>query len=135
MPVQTSGHFTYDDWQEQSLTAQDASPRLSRASVANTFTGGIEAAGTACAYTNVYLTPETGSFTGLEVFTGTLDGRRGSFVAEERGVFGADGTVHCTFEVVAGSGTGELAGLRGTGSFTHRQGGTTVPYTFTYELD
>ncbi|RSS76647.1 DUF3224 domain-containing protein [Streptomyces sp. WAC06614] len=135
MPVQISGHFTFDDWQEHPLTPEDASPRLTRAEVTNTFTGGIEATATACAYTNLYLTADTGSFTGLEVFTGTVDGRRGGFAAEERGVFTAEGQVHCTFEVVPGSGTGELTGLRGSGSFTHTHGAATVPYTFTYDLD
>ncbi|MBW5484389.1 DUF3224 domain-containing protein [Streptomyces bambusae] len=135
MSVRTTGHFTFTDWQENDLTAEGASPRLSRASVTNAFTGGIEAAATTCAYTNVYLTPVTGSFAGMEFLNGSVDGRKGGFVVEERGTFEEDGTVHCTFEVVPGSGTGELAGLRGTGSFTYRHGIASVPYAFTYELD
>ncbi|MCZ9336258.1 DUF3224 domain-containing protein, partial [Streptomyces sp. TRM76130] len=34
----------------------------------------------------------------------------------------------------AGSGTGELTGLRGTGEFTARHGEAAVAYAFTYEL-
>ncbi|MFJ3922006.1 DUF3224 domain-containing protein [Streptomyces sp. NPDC090022] len=135
MSTRTSGHFTFADWEESALTPEGAHPRLTRASVVNTFTGGIEAAATACAYTTAYLTADAGHFTGAEVFTGSLDGRKGSFVAEERGSFGPDAPLTCTFEVVPGSGTGELAGLRGTGTFTYRHGETPVAYTFDYELD
>ncbi|WP_435603301.1 DUF3224 domain-containing protein [Streptomyces sp. bgisy130] len=34
-----------------------------------------------------------------------------------------------------GSGTGELTGLRGTGSFTTGPGASSFPYTFRYDLD
>ncbi|MGY5126626.1 DUF3224 domain-containing protein [Streptomyces nigrescens] len=38
------------------------------------------------------------------------------------------------FEVVPGSGTGELAGLRGTGSFTTVPGASSFPCTFRHDL-
>ncbi|MFJ6718613.1 MULTISPECIES: DUF3224 domain-containing protein [unclassified Streptomyces] len=136
MPTRTAtGHFTAADWEERPAGPADTLPRLAQASVANTFSGGIEAAGTRCAYTIVYSTANTGSYTGLELFTGTLDGRTGTFALEERGTFEQDGTTHCSFEVVPGSGTGELTGLRGTGGFLARHGEPSVPYTFTYDLD
>ncbi|MER7397230.1 DUF3224 domain-containing protein [Streptomyces sp. NPDC000151] len=135
MPAQTTGHFTFADWQERTVGPAEAHPKLAHASVTNTFTGGIEAARTTCEYTIVYATEKTGTFTGMEVLTGSLDGRAGTFVVEERGSFEPDGTVHCTFEVVPGTGTGELAGLRGTGSFTAVHGAPSVPYTFEYALD
>ncbi|MFI9029442.1 DUF3224 domain-containing protein [Streptomyces sp. NPDC053560] len=135
MPVQTSGHFTYADWTERTVGPGEAHPKLAHASVVNSFTGGIEAAGTTCEYTIVYGTEKTGTFTGMELLTGSLDGRAGTFVVAESGFFGADGTVHCTFEVVPDTGTGELAGLRGAGTFTAVRGESAVPYTFDYELD
>ncbi|POX40630.1 DUF3224 domain-containing protein [Streptomyces sp. Ru73] len=135
MPVQTSGHFTYADWEERTVSPGEAHPKLAHASVTNSFSGGISAAGTTCEYTIVYGTEKTGTFTGMEVLTGSLDGREGTFVVEERGSFDADGTVHCTFEVVPGTATGELAGLRGTGGFTAVHGARSVPYTFAYVLD
>ncbi|MEU0198470.1 MULTISPECIES: DUF3224 domain-containing protein [unclassified Streptomyces] len=131
----TTGHFTFADWQERALgPGEDTHPRLAHASVRNTFSGGIEAAGTICEYTIVYTTPKTGSFAGMELLTGRLDGREGSFAVEERGWFGEDGTVHCAFEVVEGSGGGELSGLKGKGGFTARQGEAAVAYRFEYEL-
>ncbi|MGW0612671.1 DUF3224 domain-containing protein [Streptomyces sp. NPDC002788] len=132
----TTGHFTFADWQERVIgPGEDANPRLAHASVRNAFTGGIEAAGTLCEYSIVYVTQKTGSFAGMELITGRLDGREGSFAVEERGWFDEDGTVHCTFEVTKGSGSGELVGLRGKGAFTARHGETTVAYRFEYEVE
>lgn len=69
----------------------------------------------------------------MELLSGSVDGRKGTFVLEERGSFDAAGTV-CRFEVVPGSGTGDLAGLTGSGGFTFRYGDTSVEYTFTYGI-
>ncbi|MFF7233616.1 DUF3224 domain-containing protein [Streptomyces sioyaensis] len=132
--TQTTGHFTFADWTEHPVGPGGAGPKLAHASVANTFSGGIEATGTTCEYTLVYVTEKTGTFTGMELLTGRLDGREGTFVVEERGSFEADGTVRCAFEVVPGTGTGELTGLRGTGSFTTTAGEPSVPYAFGYDL-
>ncbi len=135
MPTHITGHVAYANWEERTVGSDEASPKLAHASVVNTFTGGIEADRTTCEYTIVYVTEKTGTFTGMEVLAGRLDGREGGFVVEERGSFEADGTVHCTFEVVPGTGSGELTGLRGTGSFIYRPGESPFPYTFTYDLD
>ncbi|MGC3001110.1 DUF3224 domain-containing protein [Streptomyces sp. G35A] len=136
MPTtRTTGHFTFADWKENPVTAEDRHPRLAHATVTNAFTGGIEAEATTCDYAIAYLTGTTGTFAGMELVGGRVDGRAGTFVLEERGRFEADGTVHCSFEVVEGSGTGELTGLRGTGGFTYRHGETKVPYTFEYGLE
>ncbi|MGP4001694.1 DUF3224 domain-containing protein [Streptomyces sp. 8N706] len=134
MPTQTTGRFTFTNWEERAVGPTEASPKLAHASVTNTFSGGIEAADTTCEYTIVYVTEKTGTFTGMEALVGRLDGRKGGFVVEERGSFDDDGTVHCTFEVVSGSGTGDLTGLRGTGSFTTKPGEQSFPYTFDYDL-
>ncbi|MFD9084266.1 DUF3224 domain-containing protein [Streptomyces erythrochromogenes] len=132
-PVETRGRFTFADWEESPVGALDAAPRLARARVANTFTGGVEAAGTSCDYTIAYTGESTGSYSGMELLSGSVDGRKGSFVLEERGTFDAGGTV-CRFEVVPGSGTGDLVGLTGSGGFTYRHGDTSVEYAFSYAL-
>ncbi|MEU2979587.1 DUF3224 domain-containing protein [Streptomyces hirsutus] len=136
MPTtRTNGHFTFADWKEVPVGPEDTHPRLAHATVTNSFAGGIEAESTTCDYAISYLTGTTGSFAGMELVRGRVDGREGTFVVEEHGRFAPDGTVHCSFEVVEGSGTGELAGLRGTGEFTYRHGETKVPYTFAYGLE
>lgn len=132
-PVETGGRFTFADWQEQPVGPAEATPRLAHAEVANSFTGGVEANRTTCAYTIAYTGENVGTYTGMELLSGSVDGRKGTFVLEERGSFDPAGTV-CRFEVVPGSGTGDLAGLTGSGGFTFRHGDSSVEYTFTYDI-
>ncbi|MFI5865129.1 DUF3224 domain-containing protein [Streptomyces sp. NPDC051546] len=127
----TANGFTFKDWEEHPVTPEGVFPRLARATVTNAFTGALTAPATTCAYTVAYTGETTGSFTGMELVTGTVDGREGSFVLEERGTFGATGT-RCRFTVVPGSGTGGLTGLGGSGSFAHHYGDTSVEYAFDY---
>lgn len=131
--MQTTGHFTAARWDESTIGA-DEHPKLAHASITNTFTGGIEATEAACEYALVYSGDLTGAFTGMQLIRGTLDGRTGAFALQERGHFGADGKIRSTFEVVPGSGTGDLTGLSGTGDYTAEHGARAVPFTFNYEL-
>ncbi|ASU82285.1 DUF3224 domain-containing protein [Nocardiopsis gilva YIM 90087] len=130
----TSGEFTFANWEENTVGRAADGPKLALASVVNTFSGGIEAAETTCGYTITYATENTGAFTGFELLQGTVDGRKGTFILEERGSFDADGSVHCTFDVVHGSATDELTGLTGRGHFTVHQGTPSTRYTFAYDL-
>ncbi|TGA95171.1 DUF3224 domain-containing protein [Streptomyces sp. MZ04] len=126
--------FTFTQWDEKPVAGADGGARIAHAAVTNDFTGVIKATGTSCQYTLVYTDETTGAFVGHEFIDGSVDGRSGSFVLEQRGSFGADGTISCTLTVHPGSGSGELAGLTGTGSFTTRHGASAVPYTFTYDI-
>ncbi|TDU79822.1 DUF3224 domain-containing protein [Streptomyces sp. KS 21] len=131
--ARTTGRFTFADWEEQPIGSAESTPRLARSTVVNSFAGGIEAGATSAGYTFTYIEEGAGSYTGMELLSGTVDGRKGTFVMEQRGTFDAAGT-RCTFEVVPGSATGELAGLSGSGSFTYRKGDMSVPYEFTYTV-
>ncbi|MFB6518929.1 DUF3224 domain-containing protein [Streptomyces sp. NPDC056401] len=130
-PTPTPNGFTFKDWEEHPVGPEGVFPRLARATVTNAFTGALTAPATTCAYTVAYTGDCAGTFTGMELVTGTVDGREGAFVLEERGTFDATGT-HCRFTVVPGSGTGGLTGLDGSGSFAHRYGDTSVEYAFDY---
>ncbi|MFE2673142.1 DUF3224 domain-containing protein [Streptomyces hygroscopicus] len=134
MTTHTTGHFTYADWKETAAGAAEGGAKLAHAVVTNTFSGGIEAPRTCCQYAITYVTEKTGVCCGYELLTGTLDGRAGSFVVVQHGSWGEDATVHCSFEVVPGSGTGELAGLTGSGTFSAVRGETEIPYSFDYQL-
>ena len=72
-----------------------------------------------------------GSFVGLERVVGRVGGRSGSFVLESRGVW-RDATARAEQLVGPGSGSGELRGLRGEGSYeaTHTAHPTTLDYWF-----
>ncbi|WP_262700327.1 MULTISPECIES: DUF3224 domain-containing protein [Streptomyces] len=137
MTTHTTGHFSYADWQESVLDETEGAEggaKLARAVVTNAFSGGIEAPRTSCQYAITYLSDKTGVCCGYELLTGTLDGRAGSFVVVQHGSWGEDATVRCTFEVVPGSGTGELTGLTGSGTFSAVQGESEIPYSFDYTL-
>jgi uncharacterized protein DUF3224 len=134
MTAQTSGSFVVASWAESIVGDSERYPKLAHASITNTFSGGIEATEVACQYTLVYSTELTGAFTGMQLLTGTVGGRNGSFAVREGGWFGEDGLIHGTFEVVSGSATDELSGLRGTGHYTIKHGDSAVPYTFDYDL-
>jgi hypothetical protein len=63
----------------------------------------------------------TATFTCVERFTGSLDGRSGSFALTAEGFTDEVSVVHGRWEVVPGSGTAELKGLRGFAAFYARQ--------------
>ncbi len=133
MPTTTAaGSFVMKTWEETDYTAKDALPRLATVKAADTFSGAIEA-DAVVRYTIIYLTESTGSFIGMRTFSGSLEGRDGSFTVQEHGTFEGT-TVTSHFDVVEGSGTGDLAGLTGRGGFTAVQGEETYPYTFEYQF-
>lgn len=61
------------------------------------------------------------SFCGLERVVGRIHGREGSFVLQDEGTL-VDGVAAGRWFVIAGSGAGELRGLRGEGSFRAKVG-------------
>jgi hypothetical protein len=63
----------------------------------------------------------SGNLICYERITGTLGGRRGSFLLEASGAMQASHYVHGRWEIVAGSGTGELEGIRGYAAFMARR--------------
>ncbi|MET8689372.1 DUF3224 domain-containing protein [Streptomyces sp. NPDC004732] len=131
---QTTGTFTFARWDEKPVAGAHGGTRIAHAAVTNDYTGVIEAAGTSCEYTISYESETVGFFVGYEFIDGTVDGRKGSFVIEQRGSFGADGTIECSFTVLPGSATGELTGLTGTGSYTARAGQPATPYSLAHAL-
>jgi len=59
----------------------------------------------------------TAHFTGMDRFLGKLGERSGSFILQNSGTL-RDGVLHSQWQVIAGSGTEQLAGLRGGGGCT-----------------
>jgi hypothetical protein len=130
MATHGTGTFKGTSWDEQPYSEVEDGPKLSRASVTNTYSGVIEGEGT-LEYLLMYRADGTCPFFGAERIVGTVDGRAGSFVLKHEGEF-AQETATTTLTVVEGTGTGDLANLRGTGTFaaTHDQ----MEYTFDYEF-
>ena len=104
---------------------------LGRMRVLKTFEGDL--AGTARAEMLAFQSGEDGSagYVAIDRFTGTLHGRRGSFVLQHSGLMDR-GEPSLTVTVVPGSGTDGLTGLRGTLEIVNDGG--VHSYTFTYRL-
>ena len=124
--------FSMKHWDEKPYNEIEGLPKLTRASVAKSFKGDIEGEGT-LEYLMMYRPDGSASFVGLERIVGRLGGRSGSFVLQHSGVF-EGGLAKAAYFVVSGSGTGELRGLHGEGSFAsgHAQ---EYPMTLDYNFD
>jgi hypothetical protein len=90
-------------------------PALVEIHLAETFAGDIDGQSTVRALA-VRRDDRSSSMVSMQRFRGTLGGRQGSFVLQGSEVVAA-GKITATWFVVPGSGTGELAGLRGEGGF------------------
>jgi hypothetical protein len=136
MGNQAHAQFTVAGWEEQTWEGQPArevsGAKLTQAEVAYTYQGDVVGEGT-LRYLMYHRTDGTASFVGLERIAGSIAGRSGSFVLHHTGTY-ANGTVTAQVEVVPGSGTDALAGLRGTGS-VEIPGGQQPPYRLVLDYD
>lgn len=126
--------FTMQNWDEKIVSGTDSGPRVAYAHATFDYSGLIE--GTSIGDSLLYYPGEGydgGGTTssGLERFDGSVDGRKGTFIVRHEYTFSASGethTVSSTFTVLPGSGTGELAGLGGSGTISGSS--QTMDYTF-----
>ncbi len=122
--------FKIKSWDEKPYNEVEGAPKLTRVKVAKTYHGDIEGEST-LEYLMMYRQDGTASFVGLERVVGSLGGRSGSFVLQHIGTF-QGGLAKVDWLVVSGSGTGELSGLRGEGSFAV---GHAEPHSATLDFD
>lgn len=128
--MQAKSTFKIQRWDEHAYAEHDGT-KLTKASVTQAFEGDLSGSSSVESL-SFYRPDQTAEIVGLQRFEGTLDGRRGTFVLRGESTF--DGTeARGTVTVVPGSGTGELEGLSGTGSWSAMSGpeGT---LTLEYEL-
>ncbi|GAA0949810.1 DUF3224 domain-containing protein [Virgisporangium aurantiacum] len=116
MAEQAKATLTIGSWNEGPYQEWDSGAKLVKASVTGTFAGDIEGDGSS-EMLMAYRSASSASFTGLQLVDGSVGGRSGRFVIELSGTFEA-GTATVAWTVVPGSGTGELAGITGTGGYT-----------------
>ncbi|MGL6289073.1 MAG: DUF3224 domain-containing protein [Silanimonas sp.] len=96
----------------EALAHDDAPPLLGRFRLDKRYEGRLDAVGRGEMLSS--RTPVDGSagYVAIELVTGTLDGRKGSFVLQHSGVMDR-GMKRLFLEVVPDSATGELVGLSG----------------------
>jgi hypothetical protein len=128
--AQASGSFTVKSWDENTYQELDGNGKLTKASVAFAVEGDLTAAATWDAVM-CYRPDGSAVFTGYQQMTGQLGGREGSFVLLADGEF-VDGEARSHWQVVAGTGTGDLAGLTGSGSAV---ASATPPGTYSFDYD
>lgn len=118
MPSSTTS-FSIENWDPYAVDETDDGTALGRVSFRKTYKGD-DLTGTAVA---TMLNCGQIAYTAMERVTGTLDGRTGSFVLMHGAAPGAIPNAResdvATGVIVAGSGTGELAGLTGRMEIRH----------------
>jgi len=124
--------FELKDFDEETVAETDNGGKITRAKITRALTGDIE--GEAVWETVMAYGPDGhATIVGLERVVGRLRGRDGSFVLSTTGTFNGK-EMRSSTEVVEGSATGGLAGLRGKGSSAAPHGPTGT-FTLDYTAD
>jgi uncharacterized protein DUF3224 len=116
MPTHATAEFKVTNWDENPTLTDDGGPKITHASVTMDFHGDLEGKGSVEWLMGYDDAGKTAKFVGLERVVGKIGDRSGSFVLQHSGTF--DGKIaKAKVDVVPGSGTGDLEGMRGKGSF------------------
>ena len=126
-----TGGFAIKGWDEQPYAEAEGAAKLTHARVTTTYSGELDGEGVA-GLLMVYDQADA-TYAGYERVVGSLGGRSGSFVLRLDGGF-EDGAARTTWTVVEGTGTGDLAGLRGEGGYLAKQGEPEVAYELRWSL-
>lgn len=123
--------FEVKNWDEKTVNEVDGKLKVTRASVIFAYQGDLVGE-SSMEYLMAYREDASATVLGLERVSGRLDGKEGTFVLESRGGY-ANGTASGDLTIVEGSGTGELAGIRGHGTSTATSDGKTA-FELEYEM-
>jgi hypothetical protein len=135
--MKATGTFKPVKWDEKAYDQIAADKKLTKASVELAFTGEIE--GTASVEWQMFYRHSddadqhntSATFVGLMRFDGTLNGKAGSFVMDDRGTFDK-GMLNGNLTILPDSGTGALAGI--TGKANYHSATSEVVFEIEYEL-
>ena len=131
MKKTANARFAIKSWDEKPYSEEQGQPKLTRASVAKTYTGDIDG-NAQVEYLMMYRSDGTATFVGLERFVGRIGDKAGSFVLQRTGAF-EGGQAKESYSVIGGSGTGELKDISGEGNSAVGHG-MEHPFTLSYEL-
>jgi hypothetical protein len=129
--TRSTGKFVITGGSEQTVSEAPGEVKLTRVAGTQRFEGGIAGLGTV-EWVFCYRSDRSARFVGFWRIAGSIDGRSGSLVLESAGDH--DGRQsRGRWQIVAGSGTGELEGISGEGSF-HAPGGPEASCELDYEI-
>lgn len=122
--------FSFDSWDETEVLDVEGS-RLVRTSFVKAFTGDLS--GTSRGeMVMAHGQPGSAAYSGYERVEGTAAGRTGAFILRHNAVM-ADGGGSMEVVIMAGSGTGDFAGVTGTANIERHDDGSHT-FTLDYEL-
>jgi len=131
MTIRASGPFEVK-LTHQTLEEQVADPLLSRMLIDKQFHGDLEAHSKGQMLAGATNVKGSAGYVAMELVTGTLNGRKGSFILQHSGTMDR-GKPQLNVTVVPDSGTGELEGLAGKMAINIVAGKHS--YEFDYTLD
>jgi hypothetical protein len=128
--MHAKGTTTISSWDEKTWDGKAWNEvegrKLTHAVVKQSFAGDIQAESTV--HYQMFYGDDVATFVGLQEVIGSIGVRSGKFVLQITGIF-KDGEPKADFTVIPNSGTDELLGLKGSGTFI------TVDKNFAYTLD
>ena len=135
--MKVTGTLKPTKWDEKTYDQIASDKKLTKATVELAFSGEIE--GTASVEFLMFYKyadekdPHSAlaTFMGLMRFDGTLNGKTGSFIMDDRGTFVA-GVLNGTLSILPDSGTGELEGIIGNAHYHSNDSG--VAFEIEYEF-
>jgi hypothetical protein len=125
-----TGRFKVISMEEEVSLELKTGVKITRANGSQQFEGGIEGGGSV-EWVMAYLPDGTARFVGLQRIHGSIGGRAGSLLFEAAGTHDGERSKG-SWTVIAGSGTDELTGIHGMGTFM-APGGPEATYDFEYE--
>ena len=131
MKKSANARFAIKNWDEKPYSEGEGLPKLTRAIVTKSYTGDIVAQAQVD-YLMMYRSDGSASFLGLERVVGRIGEKTGTFVLQRIGTF-EGGLAKESYTVIAGSATGELQGLLGSGNSAVGHG-MEHPFSLMYEL-
>jgi len=131
MSTHAESAFEITGWDEEDVFDADG-VRIYRVKVAKALTGELE--GTAAGEMTMAMAPgDSAAYVGFDRLEVTVGGRRGSFVIRHNASMHAGGG-DAAWDIVPGSGTGELSGIRGTSTVAKDADGNHT-YAIDYDLE
>jgi hypothetical protein len=125
------GSFQITSFNEDTYEDRGSGAKLTHAWGDQAFSGDIEGDGSVH-WLMSYRPNKTATYVGLQRIKGEIGGRKGSFIIEATGDF--DGAAsRGDWSVIPSSGTDDLKGITGTGTF-EAPGGPKASYALDYEL-
>ena len=131
MTSHAEGTFTVKAWDESPYQELADGTKLTKATMTFDYGGGLTAEGVSDAVM-YYRADGTAVYTGLQRMVGQIGERDGSFVLQADGEYAA-GEARTRWQIIDGSGTGGLTGLRGAGTSV-ATAGTSGTFGLDYDL-